>query len=146
MTNSERPPACSTPFPSSSSPVMPLIRCAVASSKTRPVTAGTHVPLYRILLLLRASRHKLTPRQQERLHEAYVADAPSKCAISSIKPHPPKADARPHISSSAYQRVPSPKSPDWAGPYANGRTRAWPTSTQPEPATAPPKPLTESSN
>ncbi len=28
-----------------------------------------------------------------------------------------------HTSSSAYQPVPSPKSPDWAGPYANkGRT------------------------
>ena len=31
-------------------------------------------PLYQIRLLLRASRHKLTPRQQERLHEAFTAD------------------------------------------------------------------------
>ena len=61
--------------------------------------------------------------------------APSKCATSSIKPHPPKADAWPLISSSAYQRVPSPKSLAWAGPYASGRTPSWPTSTQPEPAT-----------
>ena len=72
--------------------------------------------------------------------------APSKCATSSIKPHPPKADAWPLISSSAYQRVPSPKSPDWVEPYANGRTPSWPTSTPAEPATAPPKPSTESSN
>ena len=36
--------------------------------------------------------------------------APSKCARSSIKIHPPKADAWPPISSRAYQRVPSPKS------------------------------------
>ena len=61
--------------------------------------------------------------------------APSKCARSSIKPHPPKADAWPLISSSAYQRVPSLKSPDWVGPYANGRTHSWPTSTPAEPAT-----------
>ena len=63
--------------------------------------------------------------------------APSKCAMSSIKPHPPTADAWPLISSSVYQRVPSPKSPDWAGPYASGRTRSTPTSTQAEPATHP---------
>ena len=63
--------------------------------------------------------------------------APSKCATSSIKPHPPKADAWPHTSSSAYQRVPSPKSLAWVGPYASGRTPSWPTSTQPEPATHP---------
>ena len=31
-------------------------------------------PLYQIRLLLRASRHKLTPRQQERLREAFTAD------------------------------------------------------------------------
>ena len=61
--------------------------------------------------------------------------APSKCARSSIKPPPPKADAWPLVSSSAYQRVPSPKSPDWAGPYANGRTHSTPTSTPAEPAT-----------
>ncbi len=63
--------------------------------------------------------------------------APSKCARSSIKPPPPKADAWPLVSSSAYQRVPSPKSPDWVEPYANGRTPSWPTSTPAEPATHP---------
>ena len=31
-------------------------------------------PLYQIRLLLRASRDRLTPRQQERLHEAFTAD------------------------------------------------------------------------
>ena len=50
------------------------MRYAVASSKTRPVTAGARVILYQIRLLLRASRHKLTPRQQERLREAFTAD------------------------------------------------------------------------
>ena len=61
--------------------------------------------------------------------------APNKYETSSIKPHPPKADAWPPISSRAYQGVPSPKSPDWVGPYANGRTHSWPTSTPAEPAT-----------
>ncbi len=37
---------------------------------------------------------------------------PSKSELSSIKPHPPKADAWPLVSSSAYQPVLSPKSPD----------------------------------
>ena len=63
--------------------------------------------------------------------------APSKCAMSPTKPNPPKADARPLISSRAYQRVPAPKSPDWAEPYASGRTPSRPTSTQPEPAKHP---------
>ena len=72
--------------------------------------------------------------------------APSKCAKSSIKTHLPTADAWLPISSSAYQGVPSPRSLVWVGPYASGRTPSWPTSTQPEPATAQPKPSTESSN
>lgn len=79
-------------------------------------------PLYQIRLLLRASRHKLTPRQQERLRAAFTANeahisvvksptaAPSKCETSSINPHPPKAGAWLHTSLSAYQRVPSTKS------------------------------------
>ena len=72
--------------------------------------------------------------------------APSKCETSSIKPHPPKADAWPHTSSSAYQRVPSPKSLAWVEPYASGRMPSWPTSTPAEPATGQQKPSTESSN
>ena len=35
--------------------------------------------------------------------------APSKSETSSIKTHPPKADAWLLVSLSAYQRVPSPK-------------------------------------
>ena len=111
-------------------------------------------PLYQIRLLLHASRHKLTPRQQERLREAFTADeahisvevayhCAGKCARSSTKPHPPKADAWPHTSSSTYQPAPSPKSPAWAGPYANGRTHSTPTSTPAEPATGQQKPSTD---
>ena len=61
--------------------------------------------------------------------------APSKSETSSIKTHPPTADAWPPISSRAYQPVPSPKSLAWAGPYASGRTPSWPTSIPTEPAT-----------
>ena len=39
MTSSKTPPASSMPFTSSRSPVTPLMKYAVASSKTRPVTA-----------------------------------------------------------------------------------------------------------
>ena len=44
---------------------------------------------------------------------------PSKSETSSIKTHPPKADAWPLVSSRAYQGVPSPRSLAWAGPYAS---------------------------
>ena len=51
------------------------MRYAAASSKTRPVTAGARaIPSCYIRNLLRASRHRLTPRQKERLREAFVAD------------------------------------------------------------------------
>ena len=61
---------------------------------------------------------------------------------SSMKTHPLKAEVWPLVSSRAYQCVPSLRLLDWAGPYASGRTPSWPTSTQPEPATAQPKPST----
>ena len=61
--------------------------------------------------------------------------APSKSETSSTKPHPSKADAWPLVLSSAYQPVPSPKSPDWVGPYASGRTHSTPTSILTEQAT-----------
>ena len=40
MTSSKTPPACQAPVTSSSSLATPQVRCVVASSKTRPVTAG----------------------------------------------------------------------------------------------------------
>jgi len=72
--------------------------------------------------------------------------SPSKSETSSIKTHPPKANAWPLVSSRAYQPVPSPRSLAWAGPYASGRTPSWPTSIPAEQATAQQKPSTESSN
>jgi len=48
---------------------------------------------------------------------------------SSMKTHPPKADAWPLVSSRAYQCVPYPQLLDWAGPCAIGRTCSMPTST-----------------
>ena len=51
------------------------IDTVAASSKTRPVTAHAQAtPSTQVRNLLRASRHRLTPRQQERLREAFVAD------------------------------------------------------------------------
>ena len=43
MTSSQTQPASTMPSISSSSPVMPQVRYAAASSKTRPVTAGARV-------------------------------------------------------------------------------------------------------
>ena len=61
--------------------------------------------------------------------------APSKCARSFIKPHPPKDDTWPLVLSRAYQRVSSPTSLAWVGPCASGRTRSTSTSILAEPAT-----------
>ena len=53
--NSKMPPACSMPSISLSSLATLEVRCAAASSKTQPVTAGAKGdPLYQIRLLLRA--------------------------------------------------------------------------------------------
>ena len=158
MTSSKTHPACSMPFISSSSPVTPQMRCVAASSKTHWATAGARgIPSIKSgffcaprVIGSRSVNKNDSAQPSRQMRRISVSKspttAPSKCATSSIKPHPPKADAWPLISSSAYQRVPSPKSPDWAEPYASGRTPSWPTSIQEEPATAPPKPSTESSN
>ena len=51
------------------------VRYAAASSKTRPVTADAQAtPSTQVRNLLRASRDRLTKRQQERLREAFTAD------------------------------------------------------------------------
>ena len=74
-TNSKTPPASSMPSISSSSLATLQVRCVAASSKTRPVTAHAQAtPSTQVRNLLRASRHRLTPRQKERLREAFTAD------------------------------------------------------------------------
>ena len=116
------PPASSTPFTSSSSLATPLVRCVAASSKTRPVTADAQaIPSIRSAIFC-APRATGSPhvnkndseRPSRQMKHTSVSKspttAPSKCAMSSIKPHPPKADAWPHTSSSAYQPVPSLRS------------------------------------
>ena len=134
-------PACSTPFTSSNSPVMPQVRYAAASSKTRPVTAGARgIPSTksgfswapRVIGSRSVNKNdSVRPSRQMRrisVSKSPTTTAPSKCARSSTKPQPPKADAWSHTSLSAYQRVPSPKLLTWAGPYTSGRTPSWPTS------------------
>ena len=73
--NSKTPPASSMPFTSSSSPVTPLMRYVVASSKTPWVTADARViPSIRSAIFCAPHTRRLTPRQQERLREAFTAD------------------------------------------------------------------------
>ena len=156
--NSKTPPASSMPSILSSSLATPQVRCVAASSKTRPVTAGARViPSIRSgffyaprVIGSRSVKRNASVRPSWQMRRISVLKSPtcspSKCARSSIKTHPPKANAWPLVSLSAYQPVPSPKSLAWAGPYASGRTHSWPTLIPAEPATGPPKPSTESSN
>ena len=125
----------------------PLMRYVVASSKTPWVTADAQAipstksgffctPRATSSPHVNKNDSERPSRQMRRISVSKSPTAaPSKSETSSIKTGPPKAGAWPLISSSAYQRVPSPKSPDWAGPYANGRTHSTPTSTPAEPAT-----------
>ena len=143
------------PFTSSSSLATPLMKYAVASSKTPWVTADARAIPSTKSGFFCTPRATSSPhvnkndseRPSRQMRRTSVSKspttAPSKCATSSTKTHPPKADAWPHTSSSAYQRVPSPKSLAWAGPYANGRTHSTPTSTPAEPATGQQKPSTD---
>ena len=140
-------PASSTPSISSHSPVMPLMRCAAASSKTRPDTVDAQaIPSIKSAIScvprvigsrsVNKNDSAQPSRQMRRISVSKSpTTAPSKYARSSTKTHPPTADTWPLVSLSTYQRVPSPKSLAWAGPYASGRMPSWPTSTQPEPAT-----------
>ena len=158
MTSSKTPPACSMPFTSSSSLATLSMRCVAASSKTRPVTADARgIPSIKSGFFCaphaagsRSVKRNASVRPSWRMRRISVSKSltcsPSKSETSSIKPHPPKADAWPLVSSSAYQPVPSPRSLAWVGPYASGRTHSWPTLIPAEPATGPPKPSTESSN
>ena len=75
MTSSKTPPACSMPSISSSSLATPQVRYAAASSKTRPVTAHARgIPSIKSGFFCAPRTRRLTPRQQERLREAFTAD------------------------------------------------------------------------
>ena len=125
------------------------MRCVAASSKTPWVTVDARgIPSIRSAIFCaphvigsRSVKRNDSVRPSRQMRRISVSKspttAPSKSETSSIKTHPPKANAWSHTSSSAYQPAPSPKSLAWAGPYANGRTPSWPTSIQPEPATHP---------
>ena len=142
-------PACAAPVTSSHSLATPPVRCAVASSKTRPVTAGAQVIPSTTsgfscapgVIGSRSVNKNDSVRPSRQMTRISVSTspttAPSTCEMSSTKPHPPMADAWPHTSLRAYQRVPSPKLLAWAELYANGRTHSTPTATQVEPATHP---------
>ena len=74
-TRTKTQPACSTPFVWSSSPATPQVRCVAASSKTPWVTAHAQaIPSIKSGFFCAPHTRRLTPRQQERLREAFVAD------------------------------------------------------------------------
>ena len=60
---------------SSSSLATLQVRCVAASSKTRPVTAGARaIPSIKSGFFCAPRTRRLTPRQKERLREAFTAD------------------------------------------------------------------------
>ena len=74
-TSSKTPPACWTPSTSSNSLATLSMRYAAASSKTRPVTAHAQaIPSIKSAIFCAPHTRRLTPRQQERLREAFTAD------------------------------------------------------------------------
>ena len=75
MTSSKTPPASSMPFTSSSSLATPQVRCVATSSKTPWVTADARaIPSTKSGFFCAPHTRRLTPRQQERLREAFTAD------------------------------------------------------------------------
>ena len=125
----------------------PQVRYAAASNKTRPVTADARgIPSIKSGFFCAPRTRRLTPRQQERLREAFVADEAhisvevaylhraSARGLPPIhtRPRPtPGRTPHPAPTSLSHPRNRSPR----GEPYANGRTHSTPTSTQPEPAT-----------
>ena len=75
LASSKTQPACWTPFTSSSSPRTLSMRYAATSSKTPWVTAGARgIPSTKSGFFCAPRARTLTPRQQERLHEAFTAN------------------------------------------------------------------------
>ena len=75
MTSSKTPPASSMPSISSSSLATLSMRCVAASSKTPWVTADARaIPSIKSGFFCVPHTRRLTPRQKERLREAFVAD------------------------------------------------------------------------
>ena len=154
--NSKTPPASSMPFTSSSSLATLQVRCAARVQQDMTGhRARTGDPLYPGPQSFARLTHAGSPHvkrndsvrpswQMRRISvSTSPTTAPSKCARSSTKPYPPKADAWPLVSSSAYHLShPRNRSPR-GEPCASGRTHSTPTSTPAEPAMAPRKPSTD---
>ena len=131
------------------------IDAVAASSKTRPVTAGARViPSINSGFFCAPRTCRLTPRQKERLREAFTADEAhisvevAYLHRASVRGLPPsRTRPRPTPGRSSHRAPTSlshPRNRSPRGePYASGRTPSWPTSIPAEQATAPPKPSTD---
>ena len=108
MTSSKTQPACSMPFISSSSLAMPQVRCADASSKTRPVTVDAQaIPSTKSgffcaprVIGSRSVNENDSAQPSRQMKHISVSKspttAPSKYAISSTKTHPPTVSTWPY--------------------------------------------------
>ena len=149
MTSSKTPPASSMPSILSSSLATLSMRYAAASSKTRPVTAHARaIPSIKSGSFCAPHTRRLTPRQQERLREAFTADeahisvevaylhraSPRRLPPRHTRPRPtPGRTPHREPTSLSHPRNRSPR----GEPYASGRTHSTPTSIPAEPATHP---------
>ena len=131
------------------------MRCVAASSKTRPVTADARaIPSIKSGFYCAPRTRRLTPRQKERLREAFTADeAHISAEVAYLhrasarglpprhtRPRPtPGRTPHPAPTSLSHPRNRTPR----GGPYASGRTHSWPTSIPAEPATGQQKPSTD---
>ena len=154
--NSKTPPASSMPSISSSSLATFQVRCVARVQQDTTSHCGRKGdPLYQIRLLLRASRHRLTPRQVKRnasvrpsrqMRRISVSTSPTFTGQVREVFHQATPAQGQRLAAYLIQRlppVPFLKSLAWAGRYASGRTHSTPTSTPTEPATAPRKPSTD---
>ena len=150
MTSSQTQPTCAAPVTSSSSLAMPQVRCAAASSKTRPATADAQaIPctksgfscVPRVIGSRSVNKNDSAQPSRQMRHTTSVEVA-YHCAqqVREVFHQATPAHGR-RLAAHLIQRLPACPIPEFArlgaNHYASGRTPSWPTSTQAEPATHP---------
>ena len=148
-------PACSTPFTSSNSPATPQMRYAVASSKTRPITAGRRgIPSTTSgfscapgVIGSRSANKNDSARPSRQMRYTISVEVAYRCAqhVRDVFHQATPTHGR-RLATHLMKRLPTCPIPEIARlgrTLRNGRTHSTPTSTQPEPATHPTEAINE---